>query len=172
VAISNGGDNYFPTIACDSEGNRLFAGWFTNQFDGDFRNRSDVELVRLNDDGTAKSGRRLARPSNEPEADPLLGGFFIGDYIEVFAHDRTAWVGYNANYRSRAVLFEGPPIPQQDKLPGQGAGVAVAWLGRGRRNARGGLRQPEQVGTASGPHLPPHRLGANAPRRETDPPPD
>jgi hypothetical protein len=26
VAISNGGDNYFPTIACDSEGNRLVAG--------------------------------------------------------------------------------------------------------------------------------------------------
>ena len=71
MAISNGGDNYFPTIACDSEGNRLVAAWFTNQFDGDFRNRSDVELVRLNDDGTAKSSRRLARPSNEPEANPL-----------------------------------------------------------------------------------------------------
>jgi hypothetical protein len=31
------------------KGNRLVAGWFTNQFDGDFHNRSDVELVRLND---------------------------------------------------------------------------------------------------------------------------
>jgi hypothetical protein len=60
-------------------GNRLVAALFTNQFDGDLRNRSDVNLVRLNDDGTAKSSRRLARPSNEPEADPLLGGFFIGD---------------------------------------------------------------------------------------------
>ena len=47
--MSNGGDNYFPTIAYDSEGNRLVAAWFTNQFDGDFYNRSDVELVRLND---------------------------------------------------------------------------------------------------------------------------
>lgn len=54
MAISNGGDNYFPTIACDSEGNRLVAGWFTNQFDGDFHNRSDVELVRLNDDGNGQ----------------------------------------------------------------------------------------------------------------------
>ena len=70
--------------------------------------------MRLNDDGTAKSSRRLARPSNEPEADPLLGGFFIGDYIEVFAHNRTAWVGANANYRHVQLLFEGLPIPQQN----------------------------------------------------------
>jgi hypothetical protein len=32
----------------------------------------------------------------------------------VFAHDRTAWVGYNANYRQVPLLFEGIPIPQQD----------------------------------------------------------
>ena len=114
VAISNGGDNYFPTIAYDPEGDRLVAAWFTNQFDRDFHNRNDVELVRLKDDGTAKSSRRLTRPSNEPEADPVLGGFVIGDYIEVFAHDRTAWVGYNANYRLVQLLFEGIPIPQQD----------------------------------------------------------
>lgn len=72
---------------------------------------AEVPVVRLNDDGTAKSSRRLARPSNEPEADPLLGGFFIGDYIEVFAHDRTAWVAYNANYRSRAAAVRGSPDP-------------------------------------------------------------
>jgi hypothetical protein len=114
VAISDGGDNYFPTIAFDPAGNRLVAAWFTNQFDADFHNRNDVELVRLNEDGTVKSSRRITRRSNETEADPLLGGFFIGDYIEVFAHDRTAWVGYNANYRFVQLLFDGIPIPQQD----------------------------------------------------------
>jgi hypothetical protein len=41
VAISNSGDNYFPTIAYDSEGNRLVAARFTNQFDGDSHNRND-----------------------------------------------------------------------------------------------------------------------------------
>jgi hypothetical protein len=86
--------------------------------------------VRLNDDGTAKSIRRLRGRRTSPRPTRSLVGSSIGDYIEVFAHNRTAWVGYNANYRSRAVLFEGLPIPQQDKLPGQGAGVAVAWLGR------------------------------------------
>ena len=54
MAMSNGGDNYFPTIACDSEGNRLVAAWFTNQFDGTSATRSDVELVRLNDDGNGQ----------------------------------------------------------------------------------------------------------------------
>ena len=49
VAISNSGDNYFPTIAYDSEGNRLVAAWFTNQFDGDFHNRND---------GTGRDGGR------------------------------------------------------------------------------------------------------------------
>ncbi|HZD17906.1 MAG TPA: sialidase family protein, partial [Actinomycetota bacterium] len=114
VAISDGGDNYFPSIAFDPEGNRLVAAWFTNRFDAKFHNRQDVELVRLSADGTARSTHRLTRPSNETEADPLLGGFFIGDYIEVFAQDRTAWVGYNANYRQRRLLFEGIRVTQQD----------------------------------------------------------
>jgi hypothetical protein len=29
----------------------------------------------------------------------------------VFAHDRTAWVAYNANYRSRAAAVGGSPDP-------------------------------------------------------------
>jgi hypothetical protein len=114
VPISDGGDNYFPAIAFDPDGNRLVAAWFTNQFDTRFHNRNNVELVSLNVDGAVRSTKRITRPSNETEADPLLGGFFIGDYIEVFAHDETAWVGYNANYRQVQLLFEGIPISQQD----------------------------------------------------------
>jgi hypothetical protein len=64
-----------------------------------------------------------------------MGGFFIGDYIEVFAHDRTAWVGYHANDRSRAVLFEGPPIPQagQTTWPRCGCSRRLAWSEDGPR---------------------------------------
>ena len=112
--ISDGGDNYFPSIAYDPGGDQLVAAWFTNQFDRAFHNRNDVELVRLDVDGGVLSTKRLTRPSNETEADPLLGGFFIGDYIEVFANDNRAWVGYNANYRFELLLFEGIPVPQQD----------------------------------------------------------
>ena len=51
---------------------------------------------------------------NEPDADPFLRGFFIGDYIEVSATAGTALVGYNANYTQLNFLGTGPPTYQQD----------------------------------------------------------
>lgn len=111
--ISVGGDNYFPTINADLGGRELAAAWFTNRFDPDFHNRQDVELVRINGNtGTAGPPFRVTRVSNESEADPILGGSFIGDYIEVFIHNRAVWLHYNANYRQIPVLGEGFPIPQ------------------------------------------------------------
>jgi hypothetical protein len=45
----------------------------------------------------------------------VLGGVFIGDYIdEVFAHHGRAWTGFNANFRSVPLLGDGTPLPQQD----------------------------------------------------------
>jgi hypothetical protein len=74
-----------------------------------------VELVTLNPRTLGVSQRqRFTSLSNEPEADPVLGGFFIGDYIEVFALRNRALVHYNANYRQIRVLGEGLPVPQQD----------------------------------------------------------
>ena len=51
---------------------------------------------------------------NEPEADPLLQGIFIGDYIEVAAFNGTAYIGYNMNVRSIQFLFTGESVHQQD----------------------------------------------------------
>jgi hypothetical protein len=79
-----------------------------------FHNRQDVELASVAVNGTVTSRHRVTRLSNEPEADPLLGGAFIGDYIEVHAQRDRALVGYNANYRSEQVLGEGFAVPQQD----------------------------------------------------------
>jgi hypothetical protein len=112
--VSVGGDNYFPTLSPDQNGSLALA-WFTNRFDPQFHNRQDVELLRVDVASVRSQGRqRLTRPSNESEADPLLGGAFIGDYIEVFAHEGRAWTHYNANYRSVPLLGEGTPLPQQD----------------------------------------------------------
>jgi hypothetical protein len=109
------GEHYFPTISSDQAGGRIAVAWFTNRFDRIFHNRQDVELVTLNPaTGAVVRSQRLTSPSNEPEADPLLGGVFIGDYIEVFAHRGTAWVHYNANYTRMRLLGEGFPIAQQD----------------------------------------------------------
>jgi hypothetical protein len=109
------GEHYFPTISSDQAGGGIAVAWFTNRFDRIFHNRQDVELVTLNPaTGAVVRSQRLTSPSNEPEADPLLGGVFIGDYIEVFAHKGTAWVHYNANYTRMRLLGEGFPVAQQD----------------------------------------------------------
>ena len=112
--LSRGGDNYFPTIAGDRAG-ALAVAWYTNRFDATFHNRQDVELARVDAKSTRIGGfQRLTSPSNETEADSTLGGMFIGDYIEVFAHHGRAWTGFNANFRSVPLMGAGTPLPQQD----------------------------------------------------------
>jgi hypothetical protein len=92
----------------------IVGAWYTNRFDPIFHNRQDVELVRLRDDGTVAERRRITKISNETESDPILGGAFIGDYLEVTANKGTAWVHYNANERHVALIGDGLPNPHQD----------------------------------------------------------
>lgn len=51
---------------------------------------------------------------NEPDADPFLGGLFIGDYIEVTAENGLAYIGYTANFTKLNFLGTGPALYQQD----------------------------------------------------------
>jgi hypothetical protein len=113
--LSKGGTNYFPTIASNQQG-AVVVAWYTNRFDP-FEHRQDIELVRV-DPSTDRVvlRRRLTPLSNEPDADPFLAGFFIGDYIQIHLQGRTAYVGYNANYRSVRLLGKGPPVHQQDNF--------------------------------------------------------
>jgi hypothetical protein len=117
IVLSRGNENYFPTIGSNDQARRpsMAVAWFTNRNDPIFHNRQDVELVSL-DPRRVRAGDRqiLTDPSNESEADPLLGGFFIGDYIEVAVDRRTAYVHYNANYRPQLFAGGGVPVPQQD----------------------------------------------------------
>jgi hypothetical protein len=116
--ISKGGVNYFPTIASDRSGDTFVVAWFTNRFDDDYQNAQDVEMVTMDASSfTITKRQRITTDDqmpNESEADPFLGGFFIGDYIEVAAHDGKAWVAYNMNIRDVAFLFEDLEVPQQD----------------------------------------------------------
>jgi hypothetical protein len=117
ITLSRSGNNYFPTIDWDDrKGGRLAFAWFSSRRDTQFDNRQDVEYLTIDSDRPSSPGRPrvLTRGMNEPEADPILGGFFIGDYIEVAAVGNKAWVGYNANYRREFLLGEGVPVPQQD----------------------------------------------------------
>jgi hypothetical protein len=113
--ISLRGDNYFPAISDETGNPRFVVSYFTNRFDPVFHNRQDVEMVTINPvNGTVAKRQRVTSLSNESEADPLLGGTFIGDYIDVHLVGKRALVAYNANYRHVRLLGEGFPIPQQD----------------------------------------------------------
>jgi hypothetical protein len=126
IELSNGGDNYFPTISADRTGksNNLAAAWFTNYYDIGFHNAQDVQATSIDPlTGKSRGLKRLTGPqSNESESDPLLGGVFIGDYIEgTLLSGNRYYVHYNANYRQMPVLgifgppfSEAPPMNQQD----------------------------------------------------------
>ena len=116
--ISTGGDNYFPAVSDEGTANPNFAvSYYTNRFDKIFHNRQDVELVMINKQtGGVVSRKRVTAPANEPEADPLLGGVFIGDYFDVHLLRGIAYVHYNANKHNMRIFGVGFPIPQQDNF--------------------------------------------------------
>jgi hypothetical protein len=112
--ISAGGDNYFPFITTDRRTGAIEEAWYTHRFDPIFHNRQDVELARLSPSGAVLGRTRVTRISNEPEADPILHGLFIGDYFQIDANAGRVYVHYNANLRHVALEGKGVPIPQQD----------------------------------------------------------
>jgi hypothetical protein len=115
LSLSKGGDNYFPAVSDEYGTGKFAVAWFTNRRDAIFHNRQDVEVVLVSkQSGTVTKRQWVTRLSNESEADPFLGGSFIGDYIDVDRAQGVSFVVYNANYRKIEVLGEGFPIPQQD----------------------------------------------------------
>jgi hypothetical protein len=114
--ISAGGDNFMPTLATDPATGGVAAAWYTTRFDPLFHHRYDTELVRILDNGSVSGRTRVTKVSTEPDADPLLSGTFIGDYLEVAPLNGTAYVHFTANYRSVPLIGDGVPIPQQDNF--------------------------------------------------------
>jgi hypothetical protein len=114
--VSAGGDNYFPTLSVDRQGGKLAVSWYTNRFDP-WGHRQDVQLAVLNP-ATLKvlKLQRVTSRSNEPDADSVTGGGFIGDYFQVEALGGQAYIGYNANYARMRLLGLGPVLHQQDNF--------------------------------------------------------
>jgi hypothetical protein len=118
--LSNGGVNYFPTISVDRTytTDNVAAAWYTNSYDSQFLNAQDVVATSINPvSGEARGLKRLTNSSNETEADPLLGGFFIGDYIEGVLIKNRYYVHTNANYRKLPLLGGFANAPNQPVLP-------------------------------------------------------
>ena len=114
TVLSTGGDNYFVNLSTNGAG-KLAVVWYTNRFDPLFHHTQNVVLAAMDAATATVTGRiRVTPVSNEPDADPLLGAAFIGDYIGVAAVGRAAWVGFTADYQHTRLLGSGIPIPQQD----------------------------------------------------------
>src|SRR5207244_9922514 len=98
--------DYFPTIDNDKDNGNVVVAWYTNRLDT-YQNAQNIEVVTVTASTSTISKRQIITTSdlmpNEPEADPLLGGFFIGDYIEITAAKGTAYVAYNMNIRPIAL---------------------------------------------------------------------
>ena len=118
TVVSKDAVNYFPSIANDTSDGKIVVAYFTNRYDH-FENAQDIELLTIDATTLAVLNRQRVTTDltpNESEADPLLGGFFIGDYIEVAAVGGTAYVGYNMNIRNISILGLGVAVPQQDNF--------------------------------------------------------
>jgi hypothetical protein len=110
--------DYFPSIVDDQSNDNMVVTWFTNRLD-DYQNAQNIEMVTVDASSVDITKRQIVTTDddmpNEPEADPLLQGIFIGDYIEVAAHKGTAYIGYNMNIRKAVMILDsGEAVKQQD----------------------------------------------------------
>ena len=172
VVLSNGGDNYFPTISADRTytTNNLSAAWFSNYYDIGFHNAQDVQATSINPSRAQSRGlKRLTGPqSNEPESDPLLGGAFIGDYIEGVLIKNRYYVALQRELPAdaaarllRAACFAVPAEPA-GQLPGDHRHqLTIALFGRRAVHA-GGPSQGPQVARQVRAHR--HAARARRPR--------
>ncbi|PYV06951.1 MAG: hypothetical protein DMG10_00440, partial [Acidobacteria bacterium] len=97
--------------------------YYTSQNDGTFQHRLNVYLNHINPDGllnvnAISDTHVITSVVNDPAADPLLGGFFFGDYIGVAARGLSidgasrAYCGFTSNDVQGS--YSGVSAPQQD----------------------------------------------------------
>jgi hypothetical protein len=122
TVISRDGDNYFPTISVDRRQDpkspAVAVAWFSNSKDVQFHNQQVVQATKVNPfTGEGGGIKELTTATSESEADPLLGGLFIGDYIEAVLVGSRLHVGWNANYRKVPLLGGFLNEPNQPVIP-------------------------------------------------------
>ena len=119
TGVSAPASGFFPSVAIDPTDGTVNVGYYSQERDTPWRHRLDVFIAQYSlgeFPGTPTTTRITAKVS-EPDDDPLLGGLFFGDYIQVAARGNVAVIAFTANY-----LLKGtPPTFNQDnfvaKLP-------------------------------------------------------
>ncbi len=94
-----GGQQYMPWPAYDGAKSTLSIAFYDSQRDS-FGHRYDISIAQSPNGGASFTQTIITSnlPPNEPDADPYLGGSFIGDYIQIAALSGVAYVHFNANY--------------------------------------------------------------------------
>ncbi len=106
---SNG---FFPTVSIDSTDGNVSVAYYTTVNDVPWAHRVDLNVSQYSAGALTSSSTitRVTTTSDEPDDDPLLRGFFFGDYIQASANAGTLYLGYTANYAQKG----NPPTFQQD----------------------------------------------------------
>jgi len=105
---SNG---FFPAVAIDPSKGTVNVAYYSTTNDP-WAHRLDLFVSQYLSGafpGTP-TVTRITTASDEPDADPLLHGGFLGDYIQATASSGTIYLGYTANYAQKGT----PPSYGQD----------------------------------------------------------
>ena len=116
-------DQFFPWIKTDRSTGIINIVYYTSQNDPTFQHRLNVYLNHINPDGVLNVNaitdtHVITSVVNDPAADPLLGGYFLGDYIGVAARGLSidgasrAYCGFTSNDVQGS--YSGVSAPQQD----------------------------------------------------------
>jgi hypothetical protein len=111
------GNQFFPWIAVDKSIGTMNIAYYSAT--ESWKHRFNVKLVQV-PAGTAtpNAPQTVTSGTNEPDADPFLGGAFIGDYIGIAARGSTTtgqsvvYLGYTWNARNGS--YGGVSTGQQD----------------------------------------------------------
>lgn len=107
---SNG---FFPTVSIDPTKGTVNIPYYSTVNDP-LAHRLDLFVAQYSPGpllGTAAT-TRVTVTSDEPDDDPLLGGFFFGDYIQAIATGGVLYIHYTANYAQKG----SPPTFNQDNF--------------------------------------------------------
>ncbi len=122
TTLSKPAVNDQPYVTVDSQTGTVYVVYYTTQYDS-FNHRIDVVASISNNHGQNFHQSRVSSVSNEPDSDPSMynyivgngiGGSFsvpqYGDYFEATAMGGSLWVLFTGNYAVEAGTFQTDPF--------------------------------------------------------------
>lgn len=122
VVSSGAGPRYQPTICVASPTGPVVVGYASVQNDATWSDRQDWYVAKSSNGAAPYAQLRLTSVSNDTRADPLGGGYVIGDHPEVACQGNVGFLHFTANYAAKPLgdYFGSPAnslvVRQQDNF--------------------------------------------------------